>query len=76
MLANSYEITVAGPAAGFGAPETDVATWRCRHHSHRLGKLWGKDNARYQATSPGLESPLRNGWRDRIRCSWGPITAA
>ena len=49
MLTDSYEITVAGSAAGAGAPETDATTWRRRHHSHRLGKAVGQR----QRTLPG-----------------------
>jgi kynurenine formamidase len=54
MLANSYEITVQDLQQALARQKLTLQPGDAAIIHTGWGKLWGKDNARYQATSPGI----------------------
>src|SRR4029453_11792953 len=54
MLANSYEITVEDLQQALARQKLTLQPGDAAIIHTGWGKLWGKDNARYQATSPGI----------------------
>ena len=72
----SYEITPQDLQAALGAQKLTLQPGDAVLIHTGWGTLWGKDNARYQRSSPDSASRRPNGSASRIRCSSAPTTAA
>jgi kynurenine formamidase len=57
MLSESYEITVADLQQALGRQKLTLQPGDAVIIHTGWGKLWGKDNARYQRSSPGIGIP-------------------